>query len=151
MIIISKEKVVCWHGKCFKLASVKALARKGNAIAISFVAACCSLWQPFPNFSKNNVTSFAPQARRLMFGRRSAPDYPFSIFSVSFVFLNSILFCVISTVLWGGATSIFDGIIKQKIITSGHHCPLSRCQNLTQLRYYRLFFLRRLDLCLSWF
>ena len=38
-------------------------------------------------------------------------DYPFSIFSVSSVFLNSLLFCVISTVLWGGATSICDGII----------------------------------------
>ena len=64
-----------------------------------FVTACCSLWQSFPNFSKTNVTSFAPQARRLMFALRSAPDYPFSIFSVSFVFSNSLLFCLISTVL----------------------------------------------------
>ena len=29
-----------------------------------------------------------------------------------FVFLNSTLFCVISTVLWSGATSIFDGFIS---------------------------------------
>ena len=76
-----------------------------------FVAACCSLWQSFPNYSKNNVTSFVPQARRLMFARRSTPDYPFSISSVSFVFLISLLLCAISTVLWGGATSICDGII----------------------------------------
>ena len=46
-----------------------------------------------------------------MYVRRSPPDYAFSIFSVSFVFLNSLLFCLISTVLWGGATSICDGII----------------------------------------
>ena len=57
------------------------------------------------------VTSFAPQARRLMFARRSPPDYPSSIFLVSFVFLSSLLFCLISTVLWSGATSICDGII----------------------------------------
>ena len=37
---------------------------------------------------------------------------PFSIFSVYFVFLNSLLFCVISTVQWSGATSICDGIIS---------------------------------------
>ena len=41
----------------------------------------------------------------------STLDYPSYIFSVSFVFLNSLLFCVISTVQWSGATSIFDGII----------------------------------------
>ena len=35
-------------------------------------------------------------------------DYPFSIFSVSFVF------CVTLTVLWGGATSICDGIIDEE-------------------------------------
>ena len=58
------------------------------------------------------VTSFAPQARRLMFARRSPPDYPSSIFLVSFVFLSSLLFCLISTVLWSGATSICDGIIQ---------------------------------------
>ena len=39
------------------------------------------------------------------------PDYPSYIFSISFVFLNSLLFCVISTVQWSGATSICDGII----------------------------------------
>ena len=38
-------------------------------------------------------------------------DYPSYIFSVSFVFSNSLLFCVISTVQWSGATSICDGII----------------------------------------
>ena len=46
-----------------------------------------------------------------MFARRSPPDYPSSIFLVSFVFLSSLLFCLISTVLWSGATSICDGII----------------------------------------
>ena len=51
-----------------------------------------------------------------MFARRSALDYPSSIFSVSFVFLNSLLFCLISTVLWGGATSICDGIIEMQCI-----------------------------------
>ena len=47
-----------------------------------------------------------------MFGTRlSTPDYPSYIFSISFVFLNSLLFRVISTVQWSGATSICDGII----------------------------------------
>ena len=41
----------------------------------------------------------------------STLDYPSYIFSVSFVFLNSLLLCVISTVQWSGATSICDGII----------------------------------------
>ena len=40
------------------------------------------------------------------------PDYPSHIFSISFVVLNSLLFCVISTVQWSGATSICDGIIS---------------------------------------
>ena len=48
-------------------------------------------------------------------------DYPFSIFSVSSVFLNSLLFCVISTVLWGGATSICDGIIIGPATTITSH------------------------------
>ena len=52
------------------------------------------------------------KARRPTFGTRlSTPDYPSYIFSISFVFLNSLLFCVISTVQWSGATSICDGII----------------------------------------
>ena len=50
-----------------------------------------------------------------MFGTRlSMPDYPSYIFSISFVFLNSLLFRVISTVQWSGATSICDGIILFK-------------------------------------
>ena len=73
------------------------------------VAACASY---FPTLAKNNVTIFAPKARRPTFGTRlSTPDYPSYIFSISFVFLNSLLFCVISTVQWSGATSICDGII----------------------------------------
>ena len=49
------------------------------------------------------------------FGTRlSMPDYPSYICSISFVFLNSLLFCVISTVQWGGATSICDGIISSE-------------------------------------
>ena len=65
-----------------------------------------------PHQQKNNVTSFAPKARRLTFCTRlSTLDYPSYIFSVSFVFLNSLLFCVISTEQWSGATSICDGII----------------------------------------
>ena len=57
-----------------------------------------------------------------MFALRSAPDYSFCIFSVSFVFLNCLLFCVISTVLWGGATSICDGII----FVGGHTVTTTR-------------------------
>ena len=52
------------------------------------------------------------KARSPMFcARLLTLDYPSYIFSVSFVFLNSLLFCVISTVQWSGATSICDGII----------------------------------------
>merc|ERR1712210_307232 len=84
-----------------------------------FLAVYCSLWQSlaacgsyFPTLAKNNVTTFAPKARRPTFGTRlTTPDYPSYIFSISFVFLNSLLFCVISTVQWSGATSICDGII----------------------------------------
>ena len=43
-------------------------------------------------------------------------DYPSYIFLISFVFLNSLLFCLISTVLWGSATSICDGIIEIPIV-----------------------------------
>ena len=82
---------------------------------------CGSLCKPIVVFSSLwhfvaacYVTSFKPQARRLMFARRLPPDYPYHIFSVSFVFLNSLLFCVISTVQWSGATSICDGIIDQE-------------------------------------
>ena len=47
-----------------------------------------------------------------MFGAwLSTPDYPSYIFSISFVFLKRLLFCVISPVQWSGATSICDGII----------------------------------------
>ena len=42
---------------------------------------------------------------------KSANDSLSYTFSISFVFLNSLLFCVISTVQWSGATSICDGII----------------------------------------
>ena len=46
----------------------------------------------------------------------STPDHPSYIFLISFVFLNSLLFCLISTVLWGSATSICDGIIEIPIV-----------------------------------
>ena len=73
------------------------------------VTACGSY---FPTLAKNNVTTFAPKARRPTFGARlSTPDYPSYIFSISFVFLDRLLFGVISTVQWSGATSICDGII----------------------------------------
>ena len=44
---------------------------------------------------------------------RCSPEYPpFCNFSVSFVILDSLLFCVVSTVQWCGASSICDGIIE---------------------------------------
>ena len=55
-----------------------------------------------------------------MFARHSTPHYPSYIFSISFVFLNSPLFCVISTVQWSGATSICDGIISFRLIKSSN-------------------------------
>ena len=79
-----------------------------------FIISSSALHQFFVSSSTatNNVTSFAPKARRLTFCTRlSTLDYPSYIFSVSFVFLNSPLFCVISTEQWSGATSICDGII----------------------------------------
>ena len=65
------------------------------------MAVCGSLLQLFPHFRKktNNVTTFAPKARRPTFGARLAtPDYPSYIFSISFVFLNSLLCDITSTV-----------------------------------------------------
>jgi len=53
-------------------------------------------------------TSCSPVVHQFL----STLDYPSYIFSVYFVFLNSLLFCVISTVQWSGATSICDGIIS---------------------------------------
>ena len=44
------------------------------------------------------------------------PTIPLVSFFSLFVFLNSTLFCVISTVLWSGATSIFDGFMFMFLI-----------------------------------
>ena len=51
-------------------------------------------------FSQNNATAWALQARRLMFAWHSALDYPlfWNPFYLSSV-LNSFVFCVVSTVL----------------------------------------------------
>ena len=35
------------------------------------------------------------------------------------MFLNSLLFCLIATVLWSGATSICDGFIDILVVVSG--------------------------------
>ena len=45
-----------------------------------------------------------------MFARHSAPDYPPFCIPLVSVFLNSVLFWMVSTVQWWGATSICDGI-----------------------------------------
>ena len=72
---------------------------------------------------------------RPTFGTRlSTPDYPSHIFSISFVFLNSLLFCLISTVLWSGATSICDGIILDINRMIGQ-ISNSNTNTNTQLRY----------------
>ena len=72
-----------------------------------------SSWSAVHQFFISSVTSFAPKAQRPTFSARlSMPDYPSYIFSISFVFLNRLLFCVISTVQWSGASSICDGIIS---------------------------------------
>ena len=70
-----------------------------------------------PNFSfahklSTSVTAFAPKARRPTFDTRlSTPDYPSYISWVPFVFFNSLLLWLKTTVLWSGATSICDGFI----------------------------------------
>ena len=71
-----------------KLCSFKEIAKKNTKNHVCWTR---------ENFSKNNITSFAPQERRLIFGPSSAPDYPFSIFSVSFVFKYSSLLSNINT------------------------------------------------------
>ena len=88
------------------------------------MAVCGNLLQSFPNFSKThcNIQRSAPDYRRPTIDvRLSTLDYPSYIFSVSFVFLNSLLFCVISTVQWSSAISICDGIIA-RLCVAGIMC-----------------------------
>ena len=111
--ILWQSVVVC--GSLWQSFAVCSSLCKSMAVCGSlwrFVAPYCSLWQSFPNLKAMlRPLRWTSEGWCLPDVRRPT-DYPFCIFSVSFVFLNSLVFCLVSTVLWSGATSICDGIIS---------------------------------------